>query len=113
MSSVIKNTSICRGVRLNMSRKVKKIFRAAESGNTEEVQKLLDEGVDVDIRNDNRSTLLHLAARNGHAKTVELLLNKGAKVNAKDNDGNTPRLLAAMQARKEVEELLGRRGGIE
>ncbi|XP_064107897.1 serine/threonine-protein phosphatase 6 regulatory ankyrin repeat subunit B-like [Macrobrachium nipponense] len=46
---------------------------------------LLESGFDVNCKNKEGSTMLHLAAGNGHRELVQLLISKGAKVNDKDN----------------------------
>jgi len=45
---------------------------------------------DVNIRDRQGRTPLHVAAMRGHAKIVEVLLAKGADPTLEDNDGWTP-----------------------
>lgn len=56
-------------------------------------------GINLDARDENRETPLHLAAKNGSLDTAELLLEFGAFVNAADKKGLTPLHIAA--ARRE------------
>uniref|UniRef100_A0A1Q3FZY2 Putative integrin-linked kinase n=1 Tax=Culex tarsalis TaxID=7177 RepID=A0A1Q3FZY2_CULTA len=73
-----------------------------EEPNKHIVEKLLQKGVDLKIRNDwGRDALLSLVSRFKSAKwyghdtgTVQLLLDHGAAVNTADEDGNTPLHLA-------------------
>ena len=56
----------------------------------EEVQRLLDLGADIDVRNYKGKTALHYAAKAGFLKVINLLIDKGATVDATDQDGETP-----------------------
>ena len=46
--------------------------------------------IDLDEKDYNGSTLLHLACRHADETAVHILLERGADVQAKDNEGNTP-----------------------
>jgi ankyrin repeat protein len=54
------------------------------------VEFLLTNKADVNARNDNGDTPLHLAAEFGRKEVVEFLLTNKADVNARDNNGETP-----------------------
>ena len=56
----------------------------------EEVQRLLDLGADIDVRNYKGKTALHYAAKAGFLKVINLLIEKGATVDATDKEGETP-----------------------
>ena len=56
----------------------------------DEVQRLLDLGADIDVRNYKGKTALHYAAKAGFLKVINLLIDKGATVDAIDQDGETP-----------------------
>ncbi|MDR1261457.1 MAG: ankyrin repeat domain-containing protein [Rickettsiales bacterium] len=89
------------------------LLDAAKNGNIEKVKYLVNEGADVDTRDQNCNTPLHLAAYNGHTDTVEALLNaEGINVNAKDNNGATPLHSAIKNNRIDVVEVLLRAEGI-
>lgn len=49
---------------------------------------------ELDERNDEGSTALHLAAREGHGAVAALLLGRGADPNPKGRDGTTPLMWA-------------------
>ena len=68
------------------------LIHAAQGGETEQVEKLLGLGVDVNYKclESCRSTALHRAANQNYPKIALILLEKRAKVNAKDNFGRTP-----------------------
>jgi ankyrin repeat protein len=59
------------------------------------VQLLIRHGADVDARDDNHSTPLHLASSKECAITVDLLIQHGADVNAQNGNQSTPLHLAA------------------
>ena len=56
---------------------------------------LLEHGADINARNDNGSTPLHLAAEDGSLEVVRVLLEHGANVGVQDNEGRTPLYVAA------------------
>ena len=59
------------------------------------VRLLLEHGVDVNGRNFQGETPLHIAAANGLVKVVRVLLEHGANVGAEDKKGKTPLHTAA------------------
>ena len=73
----------------------KAIFTAVDSGNTQQVARLLAEGTDVNVRDASGYTPLLVAALHGHRDMAEQLIRAGADVNAKGTNGWTP-LLAAV-----------------
>jgi len=67
------------------------VHTAAIHGHQEVARVLLDEGVDVNVGEEEAFfTPLHLAAKNGHTALVELLLSRGANVNAQHIGRLTP-----------------------
>ena len=58
------------------------LFKAASSGNVAQIGKLLSQGLDVNISNNERETSLHMAAARGQYSAVIYLINHGAYVNA-------------------------------
>lgn len=79
------------------------MLEVAGKGNNARVKELLDKGVDVNTRGNDRNTPIMEAAYAGHLDTVKLLLDHGADLSAKKNDGATPIALAGRS--KEVVEL--------
>ena len=66
--------------------------------NTEMAELLLAHEADVNAKDNEDETPLHVVAARGRAKEkdmVKLLLAKGGEINAKNKDGDTPLLLAA------------------
>lgn len=59
-------------------------------GQTEVVQLLIENGVEVNIKNGDGATPLHSAAFLGRVDVAKLLLENGADIKARNNDGATP-----------------------
>jgi hypothetical protein len=93
------------------------LWKAARNGDAAVVQKLLEEGVDVNTKFRYGATALSYACDRGHLEVVKVLLARGADVDVKDTFyGATPLSWAAgpAQARKpqhaEIVGLLLKRG---
>ncbi|WP_353285417.1 ankyrin repeat domain-containing protein [Wolbachia endosymbiont (group A) of Beris morrisii] len=85
-----------------------KLFKAAKSGNIDDVENLLnkEEKAQVNAENEFEETPLHLAAQNGHKDVVEFLFSKGAKVDAKSDGLSTPLHFAAKSRYKDTEKIV-------
>jgi len=84
---------------------------AAQTGQVEIVQFLLEKGADVNL-NRGGATALHMAALyGGKPELITLLLKNGADINARTEDGNTPLNLAVIGKQGEIAELLLDKGG--
>src|SRR5450432_784529 len=66
------------------------MLQVAAKGDNARVNELLERGVDVNMRGNDRNTPLMEAAYAGHFETVKLLLDHGADLSAKKNDGADP-----------------------
>lgn len=66
-------------VRADESEQNAGLLKAALDGDLVTVQTLLDEGVDVSVKNEHGLTALTLASMVGNADVVQLLKNAGAK----------------------------------
>lgn len=66
------------------------LLQATEAGDIAEMQALLAQDADVNARNAQGWTPLHIAAAGGDQEVVALLLQHGAAVNAQSNIGTTP-----------------------
>jgi hypothetical protein len=73
---------------------------------TADVERLLENGADVDSRDEAGMTPLHSVAFLGHIKTARLLIKYGADVNAINDKGETPLHLAADGGQLEIVKLL-------
>ena len=76
-----------------------KLHYAADAGDVETVDSLLNQGLDINAQDDNGWTALHFAAQMNHANVIELLLSKMADPNLVDIHGNNPLWTATMKAR--------------
>lgn len=65
------------------------LIHAAEHGNTDAVELMLDLGLPIAARGDNGATALHTAAYAGSPDTVQLLLKRGAELEARDSTWNS------------------------
>ena len=67
----------------------KQFLEAAMGGDASMMEKLLRKGVDIQTRDEEKCTALHLAAKHEREAAVRLLLFKGADVHAMNEDGKT------------------------
>jgi len=65
-------------------------FKAAASGDEETLKQFLNEGADVNARDEAENTALHLATRHGHQDIMRLLIEHGANLNAQNDHASTP-----------------------
>lgn len=82
------------------------LMARASTGQTEDVQALLQVGADPNTRGEDDLTALMKAARGGHIQTVQLLLNAGAQVDAEDTKGRTALTEAATGGHTEAVQIL-------
>lgn len=76
--------------------RVSQLFSAVRSGDTKKVRAIISSGVDVNVRDNARSTPLHVAALEGNTKVVGELIRLGAYVDATSANGYTPLDLASV-----------------
>lgn len=84
---------------------------AARAGDTDSVERLLENGADIEgafITEFKRP--LHLAAEWGHTSLVECLLDRGADIEAKDKSGWTALIYATCNSHKYIVDCLLDRG---
>ena len=79
---------------------------ACQYGHKTIVEYLLDNGCEINFRDENKWTPLHWACKNGHRDIVQLLLSKGADYNAKSANGDTPLDMAKRQNQNETVTLI-------
>jgi uncharacterized protein len=74
------------------------MLQVAAKGDNTKIKELLDKGVNVNVRGNDRNTPIMEAAYGMHLDAVKLLLDHGADLSAKKNDGATPASLARSPA---------------
>ncbi|CAN7135077.1 unnamed protein product, partial [Brassica rapa subsp. narinosa] len=87
-----------------------RLMYLANEGDIEGISKMLDSGTNVDYRDIDGRTALHVAACQGRTDVVELLLSRGAKVNSMDRWGSTPLADAVYYKNHDVIQLLEKHG---
>lgn len=86
------------------------IHYAAESGQVEVIQLLLNAGSMVNVSDSDNITPLHLAVSRGHEDAVELLLKAGSRVNSKTSDKSSAMHIAASRGFPRIIDMLLRYG---
>lgn len=87
--------------------KVTALLDASETGDVKSVCALLDDGLDVNVRDERKQTALVFAAAAGYITIVDMLLQRGAEVNVRDaHYRGTPLHFAAFNDHEELSVLL-------
>jgi ankyrin repeat protein len=80
---------------------------AAQAGRKDVVERLIEQGIDVNKTDEYGETALHLAAKNGHTGLVQWMIEeKGAAVNQSDTNARTALHYAAEMGHKDILGLL-------
>ena len=66
------------------------IHSAVGLGEDEIVKQHLDDGIDINLKDEFGYTPLHIAVSKHWGDAIELLIDNGAHINAKNNTGETP-----------------------
>ncbi|CAX64292.1 hypothetical protein PFAG_04383 [Plasmodium falciparum Santa Lucia] len=67
---------------------------------------LISKNIDINLKNKNGKTSLHLASENNYIKGIELLLKNNANINILDNEKNTPLMISIKRNNEEAAMLL-------
>src|SRR5829696_5792286 len=86
------------------------LWRAAETGDVDELVSVLPRVKDINARNEHGVTALMRAAQNGRVRVVRVLLERGADANLIRNDKFTALALAAFFGHTDVVKALMERG---
>jgi ankyrin repeat protein len=86
------------------------LYIAAWSGDIKNVKRLIQEGSEVDRKDEWGWTALHWAVRGNHKEVAEFLIAQGANVGAKGEKDRTPLHIAAEGGQKELAEMLIAKG---
>ncbi|GAV80557.1 Pkinase domain-containing protein/Ank_2 domain-containing protein [Cephalotus follicularis] len=87
-----------------------RLMYLANEGDLIGIQELLDSGIDVNFRDIDNRTALHVAACQGLTDVVAFLLQRGAEVDPKDRWGSTPLADAICYKNHDVIKLLEKHG---
>ena len=82
------------------------LWLTATNGHVGKVKLLLDQGAELETKDESGRTSLSRAANRGHKAVVKLLLDQGAKLETKDESGRTPLSHAAERGYEAVVKLL-------
>ena len=86
--------------------KISDLESAASRGEIWRIKTALQRGDEVNEKNADGETPLHIAAENGHLEVVRLLVECGAKNQAETDDGQTPLQIAEENNQTAVVEYL-------
>ncbi|MFC1634984.1 ankyrin repeat domain-containing protein, partial [Planctomycetota bacterium] len=99
-----------RGLLLAKGAEISSLHAAAYVGDLSKVKAFIDEGVEINKKNDMGGTAMHSAAAGGHREVVEFLIGKGADIDAQNRRGQTPLHIVADGGHQDVVQLLLGRG---
>jgi uncharacterized protein len=71
-----------------------RFFQAAENGNVSELENHIDDGIDINVVDDQGRTAAMIATYANHPEIVKALITRGADIDIQDNMKNNPFLYA-------------------
>ena len=80
--------------------------KAVRNGDASKIEKLVDEGAEINARDRYSQTALMLASQHGHADIVRLLVDRGADLNVKAKYNLTSLMLAIINNQDEIARIL-------
>lgn len=81
-------------------------FDYARNDEAEELAKMLNAGLSVNLKTHKGDTLLMIASYNGSINTTKMLLERGARVDERNNRGQTPLAGACFKGHLEIVKML-------
>lgn len=69
---------------------VEDIFSLARHNRADDIERLLDRGIPINVRDKFGNTVLTIASQNGNKRVAKVVLRRGADINARNLKGNTP-----------------------
>lgn len=88
----------------------RELTEAAHKGDIKSIESLLDQGANINGKDEYGDTALIKASRNGRTETVRFILDKGADVNLADKNFATPLIHAACSGWTDIVEILSNSG---
>ncbi|MCZ7391921.1 MAG: ankyrin repeat domain-containing protein [Candidatus Methanoperedens sp.] len=86
------------------------LLEAAQSGNLNKVQKLIEKGANIEARDRNEQTPLMLSLYKTNVEVAKYLIQQGAKINVRNDTGITPLMFAAVGLLPEIVQILLSKG---
>jgi ankyrin repeat protein len=82
------------------------LFKAVYNGDLKNIEQALENGADINAKDDRDLSVLRWAVRRHHLKVVEFLLEKGVKINDVSNMGWTALMEASMHGLADIVKVL-------
>lgn len=78
------------------------LMNACMLGSITKTSQMIDEGIDIHIKNDKGNGLVHVACYNGHLNIITKLLDSGIDINVLGELGNTPLHIAVKRNHEDL-----------
>lgn len=82
------------------------LLQAAKEGNIEQVRSIVEGGADLNVRDNDGNTPLHLAAKEGKLDVTKYLIERGVRFNTINGYKNTPLKLAEQNNHEDIKNIL-------
>ena len=100
------NSTISRSSTLSFGVGHTPLHKAASVNHIEMVKLLLENGANINVKDDSDHSPLHLAIHGGHGELAKLLIESGAYIHSKNYNGNLPVQVAAFAGLPDVIKVL-------
>ena len=90
--------------------KIDSIFSAALVGDLEAIKDFLNAGLEINKKDNNGQTVLHVAIKEGHEEIIKFLISKRVDLNIKDSSGSTALFYAVTKNQNNIIKLLLEKG---